>query len=544
MKKIFVGVLIFGVLSFLATGALIKISLQNNDGEIGNHGNSGEHGSKEKTLELSARFDENDIKLEEVKVQYDKVSGEIKVPQVSGLKDKSVEEKINNEINDAISAKINEIFGNIVLDGEEFYTDTNGSSSANFSNVLSFRTCIYSKVKGEYHTDYINFNYELVNGTKLKFEDLFTKDADLYTIIRKAFYRILASEEVLYYGGYYDEEKDEWVEAPYVPDTTEDEINRKINKFINNSYEPFYFNSQRVYLDNEYRACIEFKDIADEVTIYDKYLTDESIYERDDIGLKNLWTCSIPCREAVSFQEYGFLEDNFYYDITGGSNYFPSNDEYPYKDYLEKVNEETLKSARKQVEEYRKIAKENPDKFYIVFVSPSAGRVSNGKYDYESNTRTYKHSNIITSQINTSLLVASGENAKEDAMNDLLDKYRYYNIGFYGGLAKLLYNTDAFAESKEDITMYNAKAQKEITSIGELFKDGVDYEKILDSNLMEELETMDLVDTPEKLNKNMQEAKFYISSSSIYAKVPDCEYPLDLLWLDDEETEELLNIYD
>lgn len=554
MKKVFIGVLIFGVLSFLITGALINISIHRNYNEFQEHESGDKTVVKEKTLDLNGRYDENDIEIKNVKTKYNGVSGEFDIPAISGLKDKAVEAKINHDIKSKIENKIDEILSSgdeeIFLDGENFYNIIDNSSSlANFSNVLSFRThIIYKTDEDSYNYEYVYFNYELVNGERLRFTDLFTKDADLYTIIRKAFYRILAADDAYYNGGYYDEETGEWVDAPYTPVVTEENINKKINQFIANSYEPFYFNSQRIYFD-DYSACVEFKDIADEVTIYDKYLTDESIYERNDIGLKNLWTCSISCSDQLYFREYGFLEDNLYYDIAiNRGNYYNFDEgEYPYNDFLEELRDENINDVQKQVEKYRDTAKENPDKFYVVFASGQVYPIILDKYDYEARKWNYKQTKVIDSCVDMSLMVTSGENAKENTIKDLLEKYRYYNIAFYMGQVKYLYNfynTDEFPEKESQITMYTARERKKINSISELFKEGINAEELLNLKLREELQNMDIVDSAEKLDQLVNEAEFYIASSAIYAKVPGCEYDIAVIWIDDEEIEGKLNIFD
>ena len=55
----------------------------------------------------------------------------------------------------------------------------------------------------------------------------------------------------------------------------------------------FYFSPSYVgfYVDGD--AChLYFQDIADKVVIYDKFLTNESIFERDDIGPTGVVVCS------------------------------------------------------------------------------------------------------------------------------------------------------------------------------------------------------------------------------------------------------------
>ncbi len=118
---------------------------------------------------------------------------EITYVQISGLKDKDIENSINEEIE------------NLALDYYKQYSsyeycDFYASVSANFSNVLSIH--IYENVATDDSYDYYTtgLNYDLTTGEKIELKDLFTSFSDGRDVIEQAAYDELTTYYVLYYG--------------------------------------------------------------------------------------------------------------------------------------------------------------------------------------------------------------------------------------------------------------------------------------------------------------------------------------------------------
>lgn len=452
MKKIFTGVVIFAIVSVLVTGALINIKNKkiNVDDALSGDKPSGvtdeTENISEKTIDLNGTYNENDLIIEEKIVETLKVDGEdieIKIPQINGLKNKIVENKVNTDIRNRISKIIGKFASNSEVKNVNSYYDMTG----NFSNVISGLWHISYEDTSK-HEEEVYINYELVNGKRLKLEDFFIKDMDFNTLIRKMVYKEIARgahEGEMYSGMYYDKEKQAWMMEYYgeigengvferfveaAPLRTEEYLNKVMKRFMKEKEKDFYFSPTKICikLDDEgyynynyiYKNAYYYylKDIANEVTIYYKYLTNESIYESQNIGAKDIWTCSEPARNYV---EYGFATENLYYEIDY-LNYFSYVYYEKYENLIEKVRNKTIKAAQEKVEEYKKIAADNPEKFHIMHLwcvlLDSESDLKKSENDLLAKTTEY----ITTTDITN----------KQKVMDYLLDCYRYYNLDFYG----------------------------------------------------------------------------------------------------------------
>lgn len=560
MKKLVLGVLIFAVISFSATGIFIRI--KNNKADIieeekfdnileeknENESFSGNivGNSKEKTIDLYGTYDQNDLIIEETieKVELLTTNVDLKIPKIKGMKNKNIEEKINNDIKKRVIEKIGNIFiGNNYSDINT-YVDMEYDYS-NFSNVISYIFYINYDLDGERKLDKIYLNYELINGERLRFEDLFVKDADLYSIVRKIVYSQLAkivsgNEEK---GSvYYDEENRKWLynqydyvtgeelKIEYIPSLTENDINKIIEKFINEEEKMFYFTPTKINIDiskygNYYSNILHMylKDIANDVVIYDKYITKESIFETDGIGLENLWTCSEPIRRS-SYVDYGFLEENLYYDINMSGSYGDTN--FPFQKSLLKTKDKLTEESKNVLEEYRSMAKENPDNFFILGINSQC-----------STNDSIGSSNGYNSLISTSInvyLTTTDINYKEKVINELLSSYRYYNLVFYNSAleyAGYFYDKtssndyeenivfDSF-EHKEKNKTYDARNLKEITSINEVFNGNYSYYRnMLIDKLKMELGRRKPDLNIEEISKLAEEAVLSVNAYGIDARV-------------------------
>ena len=170
-------------------------------------------------------------------------------------------------------------------------------------------------------------------------------------------------------------------------------------------------------------ASIGFREIADKVVIYDKYKTKESIFENDNIGRKNILTCSADLHCPKEKQTI-FKSDNYFYDYTP----FLAKYTYTVEKYGYDTNAVTPNSlvtninAKMQeiIDKYDKESKENKDTAYFLFLYPLDGMSL--RID-ESTEEMYFTTKLIKCDIKD----------KYKVMDELFDGiYRYYNIGFYG----------------------------------------------------------------------------------------------------------------
>ena len=474
MKKIIFGLIAFGIVCFAATGVLIykhneEILAKDNNQENKSNGNKEE---QEKTLDLNGTYNENDIIISENAEIFNSV--EIQIPQISGLKNKDIETKVNNSIREKIYSSLKEYSD---IEYMSFYTN------ANFSNVLSIIcTC---GLKDDWKEIYLN--YELINGEELKLDDLLSKNTDIYTVVRKAFYRAAAGSAVRNEDieePKYDPTTNTWYIYRYEWNTStessekkkvefvidEDEVAQNIANFINSSRKDFFFSSQGVYLKT-YNYFVNFTDIADNIVIYDKYLTEESLYEKDDIGLKNLFTCARSCSYVVKYQDYKMLGDNLFYDVAIKESDTVIWNRINAAGVNEKMCELLKKKSYKKLEEYKELASKNPDKFYVVIIRPLVSIL-----DFENNAEN-------TYFINTQLDIKLAENqeSKEVNMKQIKEQYRYPNVSFYGSAGDYYYDYNNPAKIvSEPVEWYDLKTLEKI-DIEKYYDENEEYREFLNN---------------------------------------------------------------
>lgn len=258
---------------------------------------------------------------------------EVNYCQISGLKDKNLQEKINNEIKenafyytDKITAK------------QEYnsYTDVLG----NFSNILSISTNVYVYEKDNIVLDQVIYlNYNLATGEKIQFLDLFAANTPMNSIIYDMEYERLAWEigdDVEFYS-------DEWLKATNMDnrDTSEyeDTILKVINKYkaldkaqINFGVTPNKILLQLPVGDNgkEISYTMQLYRYIDYITMYKKFLTNKEIYE------------SKPKVQFLVFNDFlGYTPE--YYKIES-DNLFISVLSYIDGEYKEEIEKEEIQS--------------------------------------------------------------------------------------------------------------------------------------------------------------------------------------------------------
>ena len=200
IKKYIAFVLIFAVIAISITACLIySKNLENsNSNPLSGFINSNKNAknqikdSVEPSL-IGSKYDENDLKIEHIT----KAKQEINNCEVfcnyelisDGLKDESIKNKINSEIEN----KINNV------DIEKYSREYDNFSisaiiTANYSNALSveFSTWAYNDDgSGLEYIDFEGLNYKLEDGSKIKFDELFVESADMKNIINKSAYKSL-----------------------------------------------------------------------------------------------------------------------------------------------------------------------------------------------------------------------------------------------------------------------------------------------------------------------------------------------------------------
>lgn len=353
-KVIFVTV--FSLVCIIITALLILY--QNIDIEEVKVGESNSTVNEEKEkdipgIDLNGTYNQNDVRIEEKSVSSDKV--EIQYYQISGLKDKTIEEKINKDIEHfALNFYKEEI-----KDLNEVINISVGMwNSANFANTISFS--YYHTAKKDdngdgFYQTYKGLNYDLTTGEKITIDKVFTSDAPIENILRQSAYYSLIQNKVE------DNLTGDFVVNNY--GDIEDEIYSIINLYKKGKLTEFYFSPSHINICyNDYTYInISMEKYAEYIAIYNRYLTEESIYESTDIGLKNLYTLADKYGSS-DYYRYTIYEkgQNYFIDINI-DNYSGAEDEFS-----QKLKQDKIKKIKAEVEKLKSSASNNPNEFYVL----------------------------------------------------------------------------------------------------------------------------------------------------------------------------------
>ena len=233
--------------------------------------------SKIKRVSLTDKYYINNIKIEN-KDEYSggiinyngdtpqyKVS--IRYPEISGLKNKKIEEKINTEIKNYVE----ELKDNSeMIDPEIENIYISADIMANFSNVLSISFYKVNFLKdNNIDSRYLGLNFRLDTGEILEFKDLFTEDASMKSIISQSAYKYLAFEYATE-AEEFDMFKD-MNEFDY--SKVENNVYKLMNAYNQNPDIEFYFNESKIYV------YIQEKIISIDMINFDRYINIYNLVE-------------------------------------------------------------------------------------------------------------------------------------------------------------------------------------------------------------------------------------------------------------------------
>ena len=277
----------------------------------------------------SETYNENDLKiLNYVDVDgnvsiyeniYEAPDGNKKVNyiQIDGLKNKTIQNKVNERLkSECYKLKSNNVSSNV---------------TANFSNILSISISGYIRETEEFENSSINI--DLTTGENVPFEKIFVSSAPINSYLTEGLYKTLAWDEKAQ-----NTNEDNWEMAFDMSKIDTSKFEDKSIMLINNykkakekgeiqfsitpSKVTVYGLADEKIVKNEYlrdSITIEFKNKIEEVAIYKRYLTDTSIFENNNIGLKNVIVCTNPTlgyesglRNMFKILNYGKVSDNIF----------------------------------------------------------------------------------------------------------------------------------------------------------------------------------------------------------------------------------------
>lgn len=466
--------------------------------------------TEETVIDLHATYDQNDLLVEHNTELYNDV--EIEIPKIKGLKDASVQDKINQDIYQRATEAINN-FGKVQY--SNYYT------YANFANVIS----ISFYLGNDDFNEQIYFNYNLVDGSRLKLEDLFLKDADILSIVRSAFYNSLVM-----YGEYeYDGET-------YIASPDENTVYKVVKAYINGDKD-FAFSPSAIYFyEGDYIADVSMIDIYDKITVYSKYLTDKSLYTGEYEGFKNLFTCSDGNYDMFDKIEYGYMGENLWYDITVWKDYIDEELEKSKAEKLSRFKEEKYTKAYDALEEYKLTAQKNPDKFYIVLIKPNVSLYTCS--DYENDEWITYYSDMADVYISTQLFEMPISLYDEVYKDKIAEGYRYRYFAMRGGLYLDTDETDGAVFTETDsYALYNYITGEELTELEDVFYPDSNYMDIIEEELEYRLKDEGYY------GYGIDDATLTIRGTTVNATIPDLDnFSTDIYFgMFDKESMKLFN---
>lgn len=355
-KKVVIFLIIFTIICAGITSGLIYVENSTTKETV--------EGKKETIIpdgfgvkSLNDKYKFNSLEIEEIKYTegteivdewgYSKFSKEVEYIKIKGLKNKEIENSINEEIKNV----------SIELAQKEYGYDYNRVTAtiwANFSNVLSINIHRYSydeeynEEKNENISEDIYLNYNLTTGEKLKFKDIFTNDANLKNIISQSAYKSLAWK---YLGT--DEDDPLWGDMDKIENPNiEEQVAELIYEFESQDDFEFCFTSEYAYVNIADKTIkIELAYFYNQIAIYNRFSKNENIFENDD------------SKECMVFfdRQWSYLSDFWLEEVS--DRLFINAINHNINDKIAKLIKNEIQY---KITDYQKYLKNNPDKAIIL----------------------------------------------------------------------------------------------------------------------------------------------------------------------------------
>lgn len=488
-NKIIISLIVFAIISITITAILIiqknNTSAPNQEITSGDVNIAVKH-DKIIGTKINQKYNQNDLEIIETQMQEDGL--EYVSIRISGLKNKEIENKINEDIAREEASLKENVLSNEMGEYDSRYL--NEYVNANFSNVLSL--ALYGSKYGSNSRNQLNesryLNYDLTTGNRLKLEDLFVPGADIDLYAQNSIYKELLHDTFSEKGVFFDPQYWESGECTYIVDEIDElKFIKEFNKY-KTAPKDFYFSYNQISIiygeDYDNYVYMRFKDCMDDLAIFDKFVTEESIFERDDIGVKNLYVCS---NATTGKGYYAFIDDvtsNFRID----ARVYPVVNErilesQKYIETLEKLKQDI--AGRKN--DIKEIAKKNKDKYYYLTINVTINDFIPKYYcTYSEQDITYDEFYVYTEED----LYEVDKTDFSDWFENKLISANYYEMG--AGYLNMLLSDDekkkCKIERKYDSVAYNINSEKVYRNLEDLFKEDSNYLSVIDNVLQREYE--------------------------------------------------------
>ena len=353
-KAKIIFVLIFSILCIITTSLLIvyqNIDIEEKSEEIVQETSKENIGKDFPGIDLKGTYNQNDLIIEEKSITQEKI--EIRYLQIRGLKNKTVEDKINNEIQQIALNCYKEEIKDL---NEVININVSMWEASNFANTISFELSYVAKIDDDddgFYQGYKGINYDLNTGDKITFDKIFTSDVPIENVLRQgAYYTLLGNRTEDSLAG-------DLIVSHY--ENIEDEVAEFMNlykkgKIKEFSYTPLHVN---LYYKDDQIITLNMKDFAENIAIYNRYLTEESLYENNNIGIKNIYTLTRRFNNVYYYTNYQ-NEENYFIDI---SIDFQSADT---DEFAKQLIKNKIIDIEKEIEKVKQKVTQDPNKFYIL----------------------------------------------------------------------------------------------------------------------------------------------------------------------------------
>lgn len=390
----------------------------------------------EKYIQLNELYEENALTFVNKKVQVN--NNDCEYIQLSGLKQAKAENNINKDI-------LNKVKELSKKENKSIYVSKKG----NFSNILS----VVFYIEEQNLTQIIDtLNYSLVTGDKLTIKDLFLSTADITSIINKEISKQINDNSI------------------------------NVEDIINNKYK-FYFDQSAVYLlldDNILE--INFYDYYESFGLYNKYLTNISIFKNDNVEGNDLLAASYRGNGIYSKLD---VEDNIFIDsVIYSDNNIDKKVLIGVSDALENIYD-----GLKTTKEYKFLNQTGKlTKLTDIYIDKNSGlEIIKNRY------------NIYSLNISSNTYNVSKEYFGNKMVEDVYNLHRKLKTQ-QNNLVSLNKYNDLKKESFNLIILSNGKTLDKVT---DLFIEGYDYKLEIKNIIMQKYNI-----TEEELDNLLKDAKY------------------------------------
>lgn len=287
---------------------------------------------------------------------------EIEYTQISGLKDKEIENKINKKIEETCKSFISSSEEN---DDEirniNIYTYVWG----NFSNVISIYISKYVdymdfEKDSEYYVDTLNL--KLDTGEEISFDELFTPDASFKSIITQSAYNSICKKVNL---EHYDhiEVIDDYENSKVNYSTVENTVYKILNEFNKDEEKKFYFTNFSIYLITDFENIeISMLNFYKYINIFNLVTPSESLYENGDTDA-DIYVFGEDFSKGFEFE--GKISNYIYLTIYNyDKNYLTDDVENEYESF--QIYEENIDKIKDFIVKYENSLNTNKGAFYNI----------------------------------------------------------------------------------------------------------------------------------------------------------------------------------